>query len=109
VKQDEESILWEQPKLVDEDKELKKETEDLTKVELKEVRIEDQLALQAYVNYLFISMPSKEESTFEYIRAYVGFCVQKSNNWLTFSKALLYRCNNEIDRFKTMERSLAQS
>ena len=63
--------------------------------------------MQAYINYLFISMPHKEESTFEYIRAYVGFCVQKSNNWLTFSKALMYRNINEIDRSKTMERAMA--
>lgn len=108
VKQDEESILWEQPVLVDEEKELKSEAENITKIELKEVRVEDQLALQAYINYLFITMPAKEESTFEYIRAYVGFCVQKSNNWLTFSKALLYRCKNEVDRSKTFERSMAQ-
>lgn len=53
-------------------------------------------------------MPHKEESTFEYIRAYVGFCVQKSNNWLAFSKALLFRCRNEINRSKTMDRAMAQ-
>lgn len=45
VKQDDESILWEQPQLVDDIKELKSETEELKKVELKEVRVEDQLAI----------------------------------------------------------------
>lgn len=66
------------------------------------------MALQAYVNYLSISLPAQAESTFEYIRAYVSFCVQKSNNWLAFSKALMYRTKNEVDRSKTMDRSLAQ-
>ena len=54
------------------------------------MRIEDQLALQAYINYLTITMPAKEESTWEYLRAYIGFCVQKSNNWMTFEHILEY-------------------
>jgi hypothetical protein len=52
-------------------------------------------------------MPSKDDGTFELLRPYINACVLKSNNWLTFSKALLYRCRNEIDKSKTMDRSLA--
>lgn len=45
VKQDKDSILWELPKLVDEDKQLKDEAAEINKVELKEIRVEDQLAI----------------------------------------------------------------
>mmetsp|Transcript_32157 Transcript_32157/g.49178 ORF Transcript_32157/g.49178 Transcript_32157/m.49178 type:complete len:311 (-) Transcript_32157:1396-2328(-) len=60
VKQDEESILWEQPVLKeDEDKKVKKE--ELKLLESKEMIAADQLAIQAFINYLFITLPSKEE------------------------------------------------
>jgi len=61
------------------------------------------------VNYLFISRPAQDETTFELIRPYVNACVLKQNNWLTFSKALMYRSRNEADRSKTMEKSMKQS
>ena len=64
--------------------------------------------LQAYVNYLFTSLPTKEVTSFELIRAYLSVCVDQSSNYLVFSKALLFRCKNEIDRSKTLERALAQ-
>lgn len=50
----------------------------------------------------------KEDGTHMLLRPYINSVVMKSNNWLAFSKALLYRSKNEIDRSKTMERSLAQ-
>jgi hypothetical protein len=67
----------------------------------------DQLAIQAHINYLFKSLPVKEESTMEEIRPFLNVCVAKSNNWLVFSKALLHRSRNEIDKYKSMERSLS--
>lgn len=48
-------------------------------------------------------------TTFEFIRAYNALCVTQSTNYLVYSKALMQRANNEVDRSKTFERSLAQS
>jgi hypothetical protein len=48
-------------------------------------------------------------TTFEFIRAYNTLCVTQSTNYLVYSKALMQRANNEVDRSKTFERSLAQS
>jgi hypothetical protein len=67
----------------------------------------DQITIQAYVNYLFCSQPAGDEIAFELIRAYVNGCILKSNNWLVFSKALMYRSRNEVHRSKSVERSLA--
>ena len=57
---------------------------------------------------MFVTLPMLEDGTHMLLRPYIQAVVLKSNNWLTFSKALLYRSKNEIDRSKTMERSLAQ-
>ena len=65
--------------------------------------------LQALVNFLCRSLPAKDVTTFEYIRAYNSLCVATSTNYLVYSKALMQRANNEVDRSKTFERSLAQS
>ena len=66
------------------------------------------MIIQAYINYLFRTLPDKEESTYELIRPYVMVCVAKQTNWLVYSKALVYRSNNEMQRHKMMERSLQQ-
>jgi hypothetical protein len=50
----------------------------------------------------------KEEVREELLRPYISACIQKSNNWLAFSYALLLRSRNEFDRSKTKERSLLQ-
>ena len=50
-------------------------TPDLSKVEMKDLLVEDQLAIQAYINYLFITLPTKEETTFDMIRPYYNVCV----------------------------------
>lgn len=42
----------------------------------------------------------------EMLRPYINVCLDKSNNWLVFSKALLLRSRNEIDKSKTVERAL---
>jgi len=98
--------LLEQPALNEDAQENKEDN--ISKLESLDLIVADQLAIQAYINYLFITLPTKEDSTYEEIRPYTNVCVQKSNNWLTFSKALLFRSRNEIDRSKSMERSLAQ-
>ena len=82
--------------------------ESMKKLESHELQVEDQVAILAYVNYLFISRPQKDETTFELIRPYVNACIIKSNNWLVFSKALMYRSRNEADRTKTAEKCMKQ-
>ena len=102
IKQDDENILLEQPALIEEQK-----APDLSLLESQDLTNEDKIVIQAYINYCFISLPQKDEQTFEVIRPYINVCVTKSTNWLTFSKALMYRSRNEIQRHKMMERSLA--
>ena len=46
-------------------------------------------------------------TTFEFIRAYNVLSITQSTNYLVYSKALMQRANNEVDRSKTFERSLA--
>lgn len=77
-------------------------------LESRDLTIEDQLAIQAQINYYFISLPMDDEQTFVVIRPHISACIVKSRNWLTFSKALLYRSNNEVQKYKSMERSLGQ-
>lgn len=94
IKQEEDSILLEQPNLTADAEEEK--APDLSKIQSKELLNHEKVVIQAYVNYLFKSLPDKDEQTFETIRPYVAVCVLKESNWLTFSKALLYRSKNEI-------------
>lgn len=102
VKHDEESILLESPNWA-EDK-----APNLSQLEAADLKDEEKIVVQAYINLLFKSLPEKEESTYEVIRPYINVCVSKQTNWLTYSKALLYRSRNEVTRFKMMERSLSQ-
>lgn len=44
----------------------------------------------------------------ELLRPYFSVCLQKSTNWLVFSKGLLLRSRNEVDKSKTAERAVLQ-
>lgn len=44
-------------------------------LESKDLQVQDQLLIQALINYLFISLPAKDEGTFETIRPYYNICV----------------------------------
>lgn len=81
---------------------------DLSKVDAKDLTNVEKLVIQAYINYLFRTLPDKEESTYELIRPYILVCVEKQTNWLVYSKALIYRSANEMQRHKMAERSLNQ-
>jgi len=105
VQHDTESILLEQPSL---NPESEPEAPNLKRFENQDLSNSSKLVIQAYINLLFKSMPDKDEHTFEMIRPYINVCVFKQTNWLTFSKALLYRSKNEMQRHKMMERSLSQ-
>ncbi|CDW87054.1 tetratricopeptide repeat protein 27 [Stylonychia lemnae] len=94
---EEDTILYEEPKITDPQGELTK----------KELSVEDQLVILAYVNYVTKTHP-KDETRMELLRPYINACTEKSNNWLVFSFALLHRSRNELDRTKTMERALLQ-
>lgn len=104
VGQDEESILLEQPRLNQDESAVP----DLSNVDSDDITNEQKIAIQAYIHYLFRSLPIKDDQTFEIIRPYVNVCVTKSTNYITYAKALLLRSKNEINRHKHMERSLAQ-
>jgi len=42
------------------------------------------------------------------LRPYITAVLEKSNNWLVYSQALLLRSRNELDKTKTKERSVLQ-
>ena len=65
------------------------------------------MAIQAYVNYYFKTSP-KDEVRGEMLRPYITAVLEKSNNWLVYSQALLLRSRNELDKTKTKERSVLQ-
>ena len=67
--------------------------------------VEDQIAIQAYVNYYFKTSP-KDEVRAELLKPYISTALEKSNNWLVYSQALLLRSRNELDKVKTKERSV---
>jgi hypothetical protein len=69
--------------------------------------VEDQIVIQAYVNYANKTSP-KDETKNELLRPYIHGVLEKSNNWLVYSHALLLRSRNEMDRTKTKERSVLQ-
>lgn len=98
VQLEEESILYEQPKI----------TEDETSIPVIKqtgLHIEDQIVLQAYVNYIHKSSP-KDEIKNELLRPYIRAALEKSNNWLVYSQGLLLRSRNDIDKTKLKERSV---
>ena len=92
---EEETILYEQPKITDPLGELPKS--DLT--------LSDHIAVQAYVNYTLRTVPN-DETRMEQMRPYINAIVEKSLNWLVYSKSLLLRSRNEMDRTKTVERAV---
>jgi hypothetical protein len=51
---------------------------------------------------------AKDEILQEQTEAYLNLMLDKSNNWLVFSKGLLLRSLNEFNKFKRMERALTQ-
>jgi len=61
--------------------------------------------IQAYVNYVNKTTP-KDESKAELLSPYINGVLEKSNNWLVYSSALLLRSRNEVDKSKTRERSV---
>ena len=81
---EEESILFETPQITDPRGDTPKKTG---------LTVEDQITIQAYVNYVNKTTP-KDESKTELIRPYVNAVVEKSNNWLVYSQALLLRSRN---------------
>lgn len=46
--------------------------------------MEEQVAIQAYVNYYFKTSP-KDEVRVEMLRPYITAVLEKSNNWLVYS------------------------
>lgn len=50
--------------------------------------VDDQVAIQAYVYYIYKTTP-KDETKFELLRPYLNTVLEKSNNWLVYSMALL--------------------
>jgi hypothetical protein len=80
------------------------ETEVVKKKLLSEI---DQIVIQAYINYEYKTRP-KDESRTELLRPYINAVLEKSNNWLVYSHALLLRSRNELERTKTKERSVLQ-
>jgi len=81
---EEESILFETPQITDPRGDTPKKTG---------LTVEDQIAIQAYVNYVNKTTP-KDESKTEMMRPYINAVVEKSNNWLVYSQALLLRSRN---------------
>lgn len=69
--------------------------------------MEDQIVIQAYVNYVNRTSP-KDETKNELLSPYIKGVLEISNNWLVYSQALLLRSRNEMDRTKTKERSVLQ-
>lgn len=51
---------------------------------------------------------AKDETRIEMLRPYINVCLERSNNWLVFSKGLLLRSRNEIEKMKTAERAVLQ-
>jgi len=69
--------------------------------------VEDQIVLQAYVDYIHKTSP-KDEIKNELLSPYIRAALEKSNNWLVYSQGLLLRSRNEIDKTKLKERSVLQ-
>jgi hypothetical protein len=46
--------------------------------------VEDQIVIQAYVNYINKTSP-KDETKCEMLRPYISGVIEKSNNWLVYS------------------------
>ena len=68
---------------------------------------QDQVVIQAYVNYVFKTSP-KDETRTELLKPYISAVLEKSTNWLVYSHGLLLRSRNEFDRTKMKERSILQ-
>lgn len=56
----------------------------------------------------FHKTTARDETLQETTEAYLNLMLDKSNNWLVFSKGLLLRSLNEFSKFKRMERALTQ-
>lgn len=93
VKIDDEFGLLERPKLVDE-----------SSAPISGI---DQCILLALCNVLFKSRPH-EELQQEEIGSYLNKILERSVNWLVFSKGLLMRSYNEVSSYKRRERSVLQ-
>lgn len=94
---EEDTILYETPLITDPIGDLQK----------KDLSVVDQLIIQVYINYTHQTSP-KDETRDELLRPYVNIVLEKSNNWLVYSKGLLLRSRNEFEKSKTRERSLLQ-
>lgn len=71
------------------------------------IGIVEQAYINAFVNYSIETSP-KEDTLFTRLRPYIEKAMEKSQNWTVFSKSLMLRSVNEIDRSKTWERALIQ-
>ena len=80
----------------------------MSKIAESELSNQEKIVIQAFINYQFKTLPDKDESTYELIRPYILVCVAKQTNWLVYSKALMFRSRNEMQRHKMMERSMSQ-
>jgi len=75
VQLEEESILLEAPLITDARGDTPKKNG---------LSVEDQIVIQAYVNYVNKTSP-KDETKCEMLRPYISGVLEKSNNWLVYS------------------------
>jgi len=96
IELDEENPLLEKPKITDDNF--------LTSTDLS---LFDQIYVEGVVDMLKRSF-ADEELLREIILTYTRKSLEKSNDWLVYSKTLLHKCRAEDKKTKTIERSLGQ-
>jgi tetratricopeptide (TPR) repeat protein len=96
VSLDSENPLLEKPNITDE-----------TFLKSTELSLHDQMYVTALINYLKYSLPD-EDLLRETILTYAIKSLEKSNDWLVYSKLLLQKSLAEDRKSKTIERSLLQ-
>ena len=105
IELEEESILFEKPKLLPDEKPLHLE-KNLNKP-LEELNSDEQLLVLARMQFLLKSR-AKDDMMKEQISAALDLFLTKSNNWLSYSQGLLMRSINEFPSYKRRERSILQ-
>ena len=96
IELDEENILLEKPKINDD-----------TFLLSTELSIFDQIYVEGILEMLRKSFPD-EELLREIILTYTRKSLDKSNDWLVYSKTLFHKCKVEEKRNRTIERALGQ-
>ena len=72
------SILLEKPNFAEAEKiDETPKAPDLSKLDSADLSNEFKIVIQAFINYLFCSLPDKDEHTYEQIRPYIMACVAK--------------------------------